>query len=195
MKNRLWTAQLGVIVNFKYLLFKGIFLLVKYVNGSLGFIQGIFGLFIGSYISNFFLFFRKLKFNLLGWSFLNIFLQKYIFINHLSSISKKKNYYTTSNGCYSQLLNCFYDLNLVKVKLSSGRIKLLSGNTLCVLGRNSNIFYKYSIFGGYKWSFRFGWKYVVRGVAMNPVDHPHGGRTKTNKPEVSPWNWIAKQSH
>ena len=31
-----------------------------------------------------------------------------------------------------------------------------------------------------------GLKPKVRGVAMNPVDHPHGGRTKTNKPEVSP---------
>jgi large subunit ribosomal protein L2 len=29
-------------------------------------------------------------------------------------------------------------------------------------------------------------------VAMNPVDHPHGGRTKTNKPEVSPWGWVTK---
>lgn len=27
----------------------------------------------------------------------------------------------------------------------------------------------------------------VRGVAQNPVDHPNGGRTKTNKPERSPW--------
>jgi large subunit ribosomal protein L2 len=35
----------------------------------------------------------------------------------------------------------------------------------------------------------------VRGVAMNPVDHPHGGRTKTNKPEVSPWGWVTKYSH
>jgi large subunit ribosomal protein L2 len=32
----------------------------------------------------------------------------------------------------------------------------------------------------------------VRGVAMNPVDHPHGGRTKTNSPEVTPWGKIAK---
>jgi ribosomal protein L2 len=29
---------------------------------------------------------------------------------------------------------------------------------------------------------------------MNPVDHPHGGRAKTNKPEKSPWGWIAKHS-
>jgi ribosomal protein L2 len=30
---------------------------------------------------------------------------------------------------------------------------------------------------------------------MNPVDHPHGGRTKTNSPEVSLWGWVAKRSH
>jgi len=30
-----------------------------------------------------------------------------------------------------------------------------------------------------------GIKPKVRGVARNPVDHPHGGRTKTNQPEVS----------
>jgi large subunit ribosomal protein L2 len=33
---------------------------------------------------------------------------------------------------------------------------------------------------------------TVRGVAMNPVDHPHGGRCKTNSPEVTPWSRIAK---
>jgi len=26
----------------------------------------------------------------------------------------------------------------------------------------------------------------VRGVAMNPVDHPNGGRTKAKQPELSP---------
>jgi large subunit ribosomal protein L2 len=30
-----------------------------------------------------------------------------------------------------------------------------------------------------------GFKPRVRGVAMNPVDHPNGGRTKTNQPEKS----------
>ena len=35
---------------------------------------------------------------------------------------------------------------------------------------------------------------TVRGVAMNPVDHPHGGNTKTNSPEVSPWGWVAKRN-
>ena len=28
---------------------------------------------------------------------------------------------------------------------------------------------------------------TVRGVAMNPVDHPHGGRTNGGRPSVTPW--------
>ena len=37
-------------------------------------------------------------------------------------------------------------------------------------------------------------KPITRGVAMNPVDHPHGGRTKTNQPEISKWGWVAKHN-
>ena len=36
---------------------------------------------------------------------------------------------------------------------------------------------------------------VVRGVAMNPVDHPHGGgegRTGEGQAQVSPWNTLTK---
>jgi large subunit ribosomal protein L2 len=42
------------------------------------------------------------------------------------------------------------------------------------------------------------WKGVrptVRGVAMNPVDHPHGGgegRTGTKRDPVSPWGKLTK---
>ena len=28
---------------------------------------------------------------------------------------------------------------------------------------------------------------ITRGESMNPVDHPHGGRTRGGKPPVSPW--------
>lgn len=33
---------------------------------------------------------------------------------------------------------------------------------------------------------------TVRGVAMNPVDHPHGGRTKGGRHDVTPWARTAK---
>jgi len=34
-----------------------------------------------------------------------------------------------------------------------------------------------------------GWRPVVRGFAMNPVDHPHGGRTHSGIP-VTPWGKL-----
>jgi len=33
---------------------------------------------------------------------------------------------------------------------------------------------------------------TVRGCAMNPIDHPHGGRTKGGRHDVTPWASIAK---
>ena len=32
----------------------------------------------------------------------------------------------------------------------------------------------------------------VRGEAINPVDHPHGGRTRGGRPELTPWSRRAK---
>jgi large subunit ribosomal protein L2 len=40
-----------------------------------------------------------------------------------------------------------------------------------------------------------GWRPTVRGVAMNPVDHPHGGgegKTSGGRPSVSPWGVQTK---
>lgn len=33
---------------------------------------------------------------------------------------------------------------------------------------------------------------TVRGEAMNPIDHPHGGRTRGGRPELTPWGRRAK---
>jgi large subunit ribosomal protein L2 len=33
---------------------------------------------------------------------------------------------------------------------------------------------------------------IVRGIAMNPVDHPHGGRTNGGRPSVTPWGLPTK---
>ena len=53
------------------------------------------------------------------------------------------------------------------------------------LGRNSNIMHKFTVFGKAGIRRNYGSRPIVRGVARNPVDHPNGGRTKTNKPEKS----------
>jgi large subunit ribosomal protein L2 len=57
---------------------------------------------------------------------------------------------------------------------------------MVTLGRASNIFKKKEITGKAGRNVLKGFRPSTRGVAMNPVDHPHGGRTKTNSPELTP---------
>jgi large subunit ribosomal protein L2 len=38
----------------------------------------------------------------------------------------------------------------------------------------------------------FGFRSTVRGVAMNPVDHPHGGNTAGGKPCMTPKGLLTK---
>jgi large subunit ribosomal protein L2 len=56
-----------------------------------------------------------------------------------------------------------------------------------ILGRNTQTDKKFKVLGKAGTRILSGKKPKVRGVARNPVDHPHGGRTKTNQPEVSIW--------
>ena len=62
------------------------------------------------------------------------------------------------------------------------------------LGKNAQTEKKLCVLGKAGYNYIIGKKPKVRGVARNPVDHPHGGRTKTNQPEVSIWGWIAKKN-
>lgn len=55
-----------------------------------------------------------------------------------------------------------------------------------MMGRVSNIFHKKEIFGKAGYFRNLNVRSTVRGVAMNPVDHPHGGRTKSSSPEITP---------
>lgn len=60
-----------------------------------------------------------------------------------------------------------------KIVLSSGEQRLIGLDCRATLGKNKNKKYKnYRKAGELRW---LGFKPSVRGVAMNPVDHPHGG--------------------
>jgi len=81
------------------------------------------------------------------------------------------------------------------VRLSSGEQKKLLPNTLATVGVVSNVEHQHVGLGK---AGRKRWKGVrptVRGVAMNPVDHPHGGgegKSSGGRPSVTPW---AKPAH
>jgi ribosomal protein L2 len=63
---------------------------------------------------------------------------------------------------------------------------LLPKNTKVYVGRNQDFKINELVEGKWGNSFSLKKKINVRGVAMNPVDHPNGGRTKTVQPERSP---------
>jgi ribosomal protein L2 len=123
---------------------------LKFCNGSISLVKGIFGLFVGDFINTFFCFLKKIKINFLGLQCLVIFIQKYLFISNIRLEFKPNSLYSTSNGCYSQIIDFFFDLNLVKIRFSSGTQKIISGNSICTVGRNNNIYHKYLVYGGYK---------------------------------------------
>jgi large subunit ribosomal protein L2 len=82
-----------------------------------------------------------------------------------------------------------------RIKLPSGEQRLVSLNNQATLGSVSNINHRYIVLGK---AGRARWKNkrpIVRGVAMNPVDHPHGGgegKTSGGRPSVTPWGKPTK---
>lgn len=94
--------------------------------------------------------------------------------------------YARSGGTFCRVVAFNLDKDIIKVSLPSGEFKFLSQYCIVTLGRASNIFNHKQFFVKAGYSRKLGFKSKVRGVAMNPVDHPHGGRTKTNSPELTP---------
>ncbi len=112
------------------------------------------------------------------------FLKKYsIFFNFNNN---NKVLYAKASGTFCQLIDILSDINMCKILLPSGIIKIVSLYSFVTVGRCSNIFNSTIIYGMAGYLKFKGKKPKNRGVARNPVDHPHGGRTKTNSPEVSP---------
>ena len=87
------------------------------------------------------------------------------------------------------------DENYCIVKLASGEIRKIINSARATIGSVSNSDHqniKIGKAGRNRWK---GKRPSVRGVAMNPVDHPHGGgegRTSGGRHPVSPWGTPAK---
>lgn len=62
-----------------------------------------------------------------------------------------------------------------QIKLPSGEIRLIKKECLCTIGTSSNPDRRHIKLGSAGRSRHRGIKPTVRGTAMNPVDHPHGG--------------------
>ena len=89
-------------------------------------------------------------------------------------------------------------LENVTLKFKSGWLVTVPSNCMASLGHVSNILHNMNIIKKAGKNRGLGIRPTVRGVAMNPCDHPHGGGNgKTSPPRapVSPWGRMTKGPH
>ena len=63
----------------------------------------------------------------------------------------------------------------VQVILPSSEVRKFNGNVMASIGQLSNVGHSSIVIGKAGRNRHLGWRPAVRGTAMNPVDHPHGG--------------------
>ena len=98
-----------------------------------------------------------------------------------------------SAGTYLQLVG--RDSGYAQLKLPSGELRMVRGECMATIGAVSNpdqMNINLGKAGRNRW---LGQRPAVRGVAMNPIDHPHGGgegRTSGGRHPVTPWGKPTK---
>ncbi len=98
-----------------------------------------------------------------------------------------------SAGAYARIMAS--ETGMITLKLPSGEMRMVSEKcfaTIGTVGNKSHENIKIGKAGRSRW---MGRRPKVRGVAMNPVDHPHGGgegKTSGGRHPVSPWGTPAK---
>jgi large subunit ribosomal protein L2 len=87
------------------------------------------------------------------------------------------------------------DQGLAQLVLPSGEMRLVPEDCRAVIGQVGNVDWNLIRWGKAGRSRHRGRRPEVRGSAMNPYSHPHGGgegRTGAGRPPVSPWGKLAK---
>src|SRR6267378_177884 len=110
-------------------------------------------------------------------------------VHNLEMLPGKGGQVVRSAGGAAQLLS--KEGNIALVKLPSGEVRKFPLDCMATIGQVGNLDHEnvtYGKAGRTRWH---GRRPTVRGVAMNPVDHPHGGgegRVKGNHPQT-PWGF------
>jgi len=98
-----------------------------------------------------------------------------------------------SAGTYVQLVG--KDQGYAQLRLSSGELRIVRGECMATIGAVSNPDQQNIVIGKAGRQRWLGHRPHVRGVAMNPIDHPHGGgegRTSGGRHPVTPWGKPTK---
>jgi large subunit ribosomal protein L2 len=103
--------------------------------------------------------------------------------------------YARSAGTFGVLIQKTEDGKYAQIRLKSKEQRLVPLDCMATIGVVSNLDHgsiSLAKAGRSRWLRR---RPTVRGVAMNPVDHPHGGgegKTSGGRPSVSPWGKLTK---
>ena len=92
-----------------------------------------------------------------------------------------------SAGAYAQLVG--RDAGYAQIRLNSGELRMVQDSCMATVGAVSNPDHMNEVLGKAGRSRHKGFRPHVRGVAMNPIDHPHGGgegRTSGGRHPVTP---------
>ena len=115
------------------------------------------------------------------------------FIHCISVKSAQKSKVSRSAGTFAILIE--KTLKHARIQISSGEQRYLSVNCVATIGSVSNEFFFLTTTGK---AGRSRWnnnRPHVRGVAKNPIDHPHGGgegKKSKKSPPVTPWGKSVK---
>jgi|SRR5688572_17152663 large subunit ribosomal protein L2 len=95
-----------------------------------------------------------------------------------------------SAGTYAQLVG--RDAGWAILKLSSGETRRVRAECMATVGAVSNPDHSNEVIGKAGRNRWRGVRPTVRSIAMNPVDHPNGGRTNGGKHWSTPWGKPTK---
>ncbi|VGO20548.1 50S ribosomal protein L2 [Pontiella sulfatireligans] len=114
-------------------------------------------------------------------------------LHNIELVSGRGGQLVRSAGTSAQLMS--REEEFAHIKMPSGEIRLIRTNCLATIGRVGNVEHSSIVMGKAGRKRWLGIRPTVRGVAMNPVDHPMGGgegRTSGGGHPMSPWGLLAK---
>ena len=98
-----------------------------------------------------------------------------------------------SAGCFAQVMA--KEGKYVLLRLPSGELRNVLADCRATVGQVGNLEHENEMLGKAGRARWLGFRPYVRGTAMNPIDHPHGGgegRTKGGRHPVTPWGKPTK---
>jgi large subunit ribosomal protein L2 len=194
--------QMGLLLRIEFDPYRGAFLGLIYFKkiGLFSYTLLTNKLKVGSFIKTYSKRVKKFVFkNLLGSSFKLAHIPLSTPIHNIQWREGGKSQLAKAAGTFAKMVRVFKkkggDEGFGGVRLPSGKMVIIPLKHFATIGQISNISLKQNKIYLAGRSSKLGTKPKIRGVAMNPVDHPHGGgegKTSGGRISVSRWGWLAK---